>query len=234
MRAFARVVFLQERCGLNATSSQTNRSLYKTKTSFYGNTHSGWLTTLTVQKSKTPVTKSNLTDRIAVGDLVYLYADRNKTRARDRYLVVEVTGSFCNVQKFVGSQLRSTSYRVKTSECYWVPSEVVNVRWDSDSCSDHLPPMVTQTHHLTKLHQHDQNLRLRQSYRTRSRPLLPRTFPALITFLANHNEPCDIGTHPDQAGDSCANDSESDAPPPPRWSTRERRRPARYEDFDME
>ena len=70
------------------------------------------------EKSKTPVTKSKLTDRIAVGDLVYLYADRNKTRARDRYLVVEVTGSFCNVKKFIGSQLRSTSYRVKMSECY--------------------------------------------------------------------------------------------------------------------
>ena len=178
------------------------------------------------EKSKAPVAKSNLTARIAVGDLVYLYSDRNKTRARDRYLVVEVTGPFCNVRKFVGSQLRSTSYRVKMSECYRVPSEVVNFRpptsnGDADSSSDETPP-------------------------TRPVPPPPPVIPCEIStpstqevpcldgLPTSHNEPCDTRTHPDQAGDSHASDSESDAPPPPRRSTRERRRPARYEDFDMD
>ncbi|KAL9973770.1 hypothetical protein ACROYT_G020268 [Oculina patagonica] len=58
---------------------------------------------------------------------------------------IEVTGSFCNIRKFVGSQLRSTSYRVKTFDCYRIPSEVVDYRPsaisdDADSSSDEAPP----------------------------------------------------------------------------------------------
>ena len=55
---------------------------------------------------------------IDVGDLVYLHSDRNKSRAQDRYLLVSVDPLFCNIKKFVWSQLRSSSYRVKLSECY--------------------------------------------------------------------------------------------------------------------
>lgn len=61
---------------------------------------------------------------LAVGDLVYLYSDRNKTSGRNRYLVSSVEGAWCNIRKFVGTQLRSTSYRVKRSECYKVPSQL--------------------------------------------------------------------------------------------------------------
>ena len=57
------------------------------------------------EKAKAPIAKSRPAEHIAIGDLVYLYSDRNKTRACDCYLVVEVTGSFCNIRKFVGSQL---------------------------------------------------------------------------------------------------------------------------------
>ncbi|MCG7866391.1 MAG: hypothetical protein JAY74_08440, partial [Candidatus Thiodiazotropha taylori] len=62
-------------------------------------------------------------DQLAVGDLIYLYADRDKTRARSRYLVVSIDGEWCFIKKFVGTQLRSSSYKVKTSECYRVPNE---------------------------------------------------------------------------------------------------------------
>ncbi len=58
---------------------------------------------------------------LEVGDLVYLFADRDKSHARDRYLVTSVDGSWCNVRKFVGSQLRNASYRLKRSECFKVP-----------------------------------------------------------------------------------------------------------------
>ena len=61
---------------------------------------------------------------IEVGDVVYLHSDRNKSRARDRYLVVSIDAPFCNIRKFVGSQLPSSSYRVKLSECFKVPSEI--------------------------------------------------------------------------------------------------------------
>ena len=60
---------------------------------------------------------------VQVGDLVYVHvsSDGSKTHARNRYLVVSVDGLWCNIRKFNGSQLRSTSYRVKLSECYRVP-----------------------------------------------------------------------------------------------------------------
>ena len=96
------------------------------------------------EKGKAPIAKYSPAEHITVGDLVYLYSDHNKTRARDRYLVVEVTGSFCNIRKFVGSQLRSSSYRVKTSDCYRVPAEVADYRPskindEADSSSDKVP-----------------------------------------------------------------------------------------------
>jgi hypothetical protein len=73
------------------------------------------------EKAKTPSGKVAPDCPVNVGDLVYLYCDRNKTCARDRYLVVQVEGAWCNVQKFKGKQLRSASYRIKRSECYKVP-----------------------------------------------------------------------------------------------------------------
>ena len=60
---------------------------------------------------------------IAIGDLVYLYCDRNKSRGRDRYLVRSIDRAWCKVRKFVGSRLRSTTYRFKKAECYKVPMD---------------------------------------------------------------------------------------------------------------
>ena len=77
---------------------------------------------------------------IEVGDLVYLHSDRNKSRARDRYLVVSLDPPFCNIKKFVGSQLRSSSYRVKLSECFRVPVTTsdpsASLRRHSDNSAD--------------------------------------------------------------------------------------------------
>lgn len=95
------------------------------------------------ENSKTPSGKT-LFCQVQVGDLVYLYSDRNKNRGRDRYLVVSVDGSWCNVRKFTGSQLRSTSYRVKLSECYKVPTDsnitqshhALYAKYDNDSSDD--------------------------------------------------------------------------------------------------
>ena len=41
-----------------------------------------------------------------------------------RYLVTNIEGAFCNVRKFIGSQLRRTSYRIKKTECYHVPGDL--------------------------------------------------------------------------------------------------------------
>lgn len=74
--------------------------------------------------SKAPISLPRSIPSITVGDLVYLHSDRNKTRARDRYLVVSLEPPFCNIKKFVGTQLRSSSYRVKISDCFKVPAEM--------------------------------------------------------------------------------------------------------------
>ena len=57
---------------------------------------------------------------LAVGDIVYIYSDGNKLRARDMYLVVGINNEWCTVRKFAGSQLRSEAYNIKSSECYKV------------------------------------------------------------------------------------------------------------------
>lgn len=64
---------------------------------------------------------------IEVGYLVYIHSDRKKTRERDRYLVTKVEGAVCNVRTCIGSQLRSTSYRIKKSECYNVFGELSEI-----------------------------------------------------------------------------------------------------------
>ena len=62
---------------------------------------------------------------------MYLYCDRNKSKTRDRYIVVSCDGEWRHISKFSGSQLRRTAYRVKDSDCYLVPSEEVS--------QDHFP-----------------------------------------------------------------------------------------------
>ena len=43
---------------------------------------------------------------LQVGNLVYVKADRDKSRALDRYIIVSIDGEWCFIKKFSGSQLR--------------------------------------------------------------------------------------------------------------------------------
>ena len=52
-----------------------------------------------------------------------MYTDRDKNTPRHRYLVTSVEGEWCNIRKFVGESLRASSYKVKRSELYKVPSD---------------------------------------------------------------------------------------------------------------
>ena len=64
-----------------------------------------------------------------VGDLVYLYTDRDKNSPRPRYLVTSVEDKWCNIRKFVGESLRANSYKVKQCETYKVPCDsILNMR----------------------------------------------------------------------------------------------------------
>ena len=57
------------------------------------------------QLSKSPSHTVPKALNIDVGDIVYLYCDRNKSRSRCRYLVVSVDGVWLNVSKSIGKQL---------------------------------------------------------------------------------------------------------------------------------
>ena len=57
---------------------------------------------------------------ICVGNLVYLWGDRSKTHARDKYIVVAINKQQCQVRKFTKQQFRSKCYDVGLSDCYLV------------------------------------------------------------------------------------------------------------------
>ena len=86
---------------------------------------------------------------LQVGDLVYLYSDRDKSRARDRYIVISLDGEWCFVKKFSGSQLRAASYKVKQAECYVVPS--VTTEHSKKSHSHRRGGVLTAVHHPISL-----------------------------------------------------------------------------------
>ena len=170
-------------------------------------------------KSKAPLAQPRPTCRIEVGDLVYIHSDRNKSRARDRYLVTKVEGAFCHVRKFVGSQLRSTSYRVRNSECYKVPGELseTRLRPQDDSSGDEEEPIQP------------------------AKPPPPPDIPEAISYPAAEYVP-----QPGEFSPRPTACSSEDSPPAqiedmqvetaeeasqPRRSTRHRRRPTRYDDY---
>ena len=55
---------------------------------------------------------------------MYLYKYKDKTKARDRYIVVSADVDWLFIRKFTGQQLRNTSYKVKRNECYKVPNAI--------------------------------------------------------------------------------------------------------------
>ena len=88
------------------------------------------------EKSKNPRGLLPNTPSLHVGDIVYLISDKDKSRARDRYIMVSIGFPWCFVKKFSRSQLRATSYKVKLSECYATSPSVI--------VSDHSGPQASQ------------------------------------------------------------------------------------------
>ena len=67
------------------------------------------------EKSKNPRGLVPNTPSLHIGDIVYLISDKDKSRARDRYIVVSIDFPWCFITKFSGSKLRATSNKVKLS-----------------------------------------------------------------------------------------------------------------------
>ena len=66
---------------------------------------------------------------ISIGDLVYIISDRDKTKPREKYIVVKPKESnprpnTVTLQKFVGSQLRSRIYTVNAANVMKIPSNL--------------------------------------------------------------------------------------------------------------
>ncbi len=62
---------------------------------------------------------------ISVGDLVYVKGDRDKTKAREKFLVCAIPDDGALLlRKFTLSQFRSKVYQVKREDCYLVSSDV--------------------------------------------------------------------------------------------------------------
>ena len=85
------------------------------------------------QQNPTPSAKSKArgctslpTAVISFGDLVFLKGDRDKLKAREKYLVVNIREDlFCELWKFTTSQFRSKLYVLPMSECYTVALTVL-------------------------------------------------------------------------------------------------------------
>lgn len=70
------------------------------------------------------------------GDLVYINSDRDKTHARDRYIVIEVRGATCDVQKFTGLQLRARIYTINRADVTTVQPWRFDINDHADDVSE--------------------------------------------------------------------------------------------------
>ena len=189
------------------------------------------------EASKTPSKKMPTTPQIDVGDLVYLHNDRNKSRARNRYLVVSVEQLWCNIRKFGGSQLRSTSYRVKLSDCYKVPNQLVESH------------AYRNNHHQQHSSEEESDLRSEgESYlRNQELPNIPPEISspaAIVPFIErpshhaeNSPETGDVNNTQEEDTILTRIPAETSAPmlgDPPRRSTRIKHQPAKFKDYHME
>ena len=85
---------------------------------------------------------AGLPSALSLGDLVYLKQERSKLKAREKYLIVAISGEMCSIRKFTESHFRARTYNVPLYECYPVMPTLLPPKKDhvSDSSDDGLPP----------------------------------------------------------------------------------------------
>ena len=156
--------------------------------------------------------------QLQVGDLVYLYCDRDKLKARSRYIIVSIEGEWCSIKKFAGKQIRASSYRVKKTECYRVPYDIQPPKTfnPSESCEEELEE-----------HQPSNNIPISPLLSTPPHSdhgvneLTPLTNTGHTSEIADEQPPSDIQTMPPLTQNN------------PRYPVRDRRAPKYLQDYNL-
>ena len=170
----------------------------------------------------------SLSHNISVGDLVYVKSEKDKTKSRDKYLVISVSNNRCSLRKFTTNQLRAQSYDLPIADVYPIQSSVLlhsspqHVRGlDDDAASlagdDLVPPSASSPPAVT-LPDDDTP----PAYLPAAMPPIPAVAtpePAVMPPTVLTDPPCQV-----VAGDDSA--SSDDEHSQPRTSTRQRTRPS--------
>ena len=61
---------------------------------------------------------------VKAGDIVYLYSESSKEKARPRYLVLTVNGRWCKLRRLADKRLGARTYDAKVEEIFKVPDEM--------------------------------------------------------------------------------------------------------------
>ena len=86
-------------------------------------------------KSKARGRPPNKKSEVQIGSLVYIKCDKDKHKARDKYLITDMSDNgWCKVQKFVKSQYRAKSYDVKLEEIFPVLGEKSSLNTATRDC----------------------------------------------------------------------------------------------------
>ena len=190
------------------------------------------------ERSKAPGQSRRPTPLIDIGDLVYLHSDLNKSRARDRYLVVAIDPPFCNIKKFSGSQLRSSSYHVKLSECFKVPSDLGDPFRASPTLRKHYSDSDDEDGPTTTTHPPPSLPAIPEAIAASTHPPVvnPQSYSPAPASPVDHTmddfatqSPC-----PDPSPVEYAATLAVPSPPALRRSSRTRRPPSRFADYDTE
>lgn len=117
-------------------------------------------------KSKGPINSKISNINFQVGDIVYLFSDRDKHKSRSRYIVKSLDNEFCFISKLTENQFRNVSYKVRLSDCFKVPAFIhdnIIIKSDTDTDNDFVDSSqshctVSQSSDADVVNEHDYTL----------------------------------------------------------------------------
>jgi hypothetical protein len=174
------------------------------------------------ENSKCPHPQPTSIQVIGIGDIVYIHNDKTKLQPRPRYIVVTLEGEWCTVRKFVGNTLRQLAYRVKLSECYKVPHNLLS----QTPISAHTPDDSTPISSPKTMSTQNNTTQQPEEHRPLSPPIIPPEIIEPLEAIENtpNQSPIEDPVCPTQS-DETINLT------PLRRSVREKKRPIWWNDY---